>query len=196
MSTVKAPFDIELIKDKVGLGADKIYAVMGEFDDPEDLVTAGRKIREMGYTRIDAMTPFPVHGIDDAIGIPRSKIGWMIVCVGLSGTAIAILLQWWAGTFNYPLVIGGKPLFDFSFSIPIAFELTILCSAFAAFFGMFAFNGLPRLYHPSMNYRSAHRATDDKFLLIIEADDPKFDAQETADHMRSVGADLVEVVIG
>jgi hypothetical protein len=93
-------------------------------------------------------------------------------------------------------VIGGKPLFDFSFAVPIAFELTILFSAFASFFGMFAINGLPRLYHPSMNYRSAHRATDDKFLLVIEADDPKFDAQETADDMRSVGADLVEVVIG
>jgi hypothetical protein len=196
MSTVRAPFDIELIKERVGLGADKIYAVMGEFDNPEDLVTAGRKIREMGYTRLDAMTPFPVHGIDDALGIPYSKIGWIVICVGLSGTATALLLQWWAGTINYPLVIGGKPLFDFSFSVPIAFELTILFSAFASVLGMFALNGLPRLYHPSMNYRSAHRATDDRFLLVIEADDPKFDAQETADHMRSVGADLVEVVIG
>jgi hypothetical protein len=196
MTTVRAPFDVEMIKEKVGLGADKIYAVMGEFDNPEDLVAAGAKIREMGYTKLDAMTPFPVHGIDEALGIPRSKIGWMVVCVGLTGTTTAILLQWWCGAINYPLVIGGKPLFDFSFSIPIAFELTVLFSAFASFLGMFALNGLPRLYHPSMNYRSAHRATDDKFLLVIEADDPKFDAQETADHMRSVGADLVEVVIG
>jgi len=196
MSTTTSPLDLELIKDKMGLGPDKIYAVMGEFDDPDDLVKAGRKIREMGYTKIDAMTPFPVHGIDDAIGIPHSKIGWIVICVGLSGTATALLLQWWCGAINYPLVIGGKPLFDFSFSVPIAFELTILFSAFASVIGMFALNGLPQFYHPSMNYRSAHRATDDKFLLVIEANDPKFDAQATADDMRSVGADLVEVVIG
>ena len=79
MSTVKAPLDLEIIKERIGLGADKIYAVMGEFDNPEDLVTAGRKIREMGYTKLDAMTPFPVHGIDEALGIPYSKIGWIVV---------------------------------------------------------------------------------------------------------------------
>jgi len=196
MSTTKVPLDLEIIKERIGLGADKIYAVMGEFDTPEDLVIAGRKLHEMGYTKLDAMTPFPVHGIDEAIGIPRSKIGWIVICVGLSGTATALLLQWWCGAINYPLVIGGKPLFDFSFSIPIAFELTILFSAFASVIGMFALNGLPRLYHPSMNYRSAHRATDDRFLLVVEADDPMFDAQATAGHMRGTGAELVEVVIG
>jgi hypothetical protein len=196
MSTIKAPLDLEIIKERIGLGADKIYAVMGEFDTPEDLVRAGGRMKEMGYTKLDAMTPFPVHGIDDAIGIPRSKIGWIVICVGLSGTTTALLLQWWCGAINYPLVIGGKPLFDFSFSVPIAFELTILFSAFASVIGMFALNGLPRLYHPSMNYRSAHRATDDKFLLVVEADDPIFDAQATSAHMRSTGAELVEVVIG
>lgn len=196
MNTTKMPLDLEIIKERIGLGADKIYAVMGEFDNPEDLLVAGRKMHEMGYTKLDAMTPFPVHGIDEALGIERSKIGWIVVCVGLSGTTTAILLQWWCGAINYPLVIGGKPLFDFSFSIPIAFELTILFSAFASVLGMLALNGLPRLYHPSMNYRSAHRATDDKFLLVIEADDPLFDAQATAAHMRNTGAELVEVVIG
>jgi hypothetical protein len=188
--------DIEQIKDKLGFGADKVYAVMGEFSHPEDLVTAGRKIREMGYTKIDAMSPFPVHGIDDAIGIPYSKLGWIVICIGLSGTATALLLQWWCGTQNYPLVIGGKPLFDFSFSIPIAFELTILFSAFASVIGMFAINGLPRLYHPSSNYRLAHRATDDRFILLVEADDPIFNPQITTEHMKSVGAGTVEVVIG
>jgi len=188
--------DIEQIKDKLGIGDDKVYAVMGEFSDPHDLVHAGRKIREMGYTKLDAMTPFPVHGIDDALGIPRSILGWIVICIGLTGSATALLLQWWCGTINYPLVIGGKPLFDFTFSIPITFELTVLFSSFAAVIGMFALNGLPRLYHPSLNYRNAHRATDDRFLLVVEADDPKFDPQKTAEHLRSVGADLVEVVEG
>jgi hypothetical protein len=93
-------------------------------------------------------------------------------------------------------VIGGKPLFDFTFSIPIMFELTILFTAFATFIGMWALNGLPRLYHPSLNYRNAHKASDDRFLLVIEADDPKFDPQASAEHLRSVGAGTVEVVEG
>jgi hypothetical protein len=199
--------DLEQIKDKLGIGADKVYAVMGDFGEPGELVKAGRKIREMGYTKIDAMTPFPVHGIDEAIGIPRSHLGWIVIFFSMAGTATAILLQWFTGATpltglvkyglsGYPLVIGGKPLFDFSFSIPIAFELTVLFTAFATFLGMWALNGLPRLYHPSMNYRNAHRASDDRFLLVIEADDPQFEPKKTADHLRSVGAQDVEVVEG
>jgi hypothetical protein len=188
--------DPAAIRDKLGIGDDKVYAVMGEFSDPHELVHAGRKIREMGYTKLDAMSPFPVHGIDDAIGVPYSKLGWIVICIGLCGTATAELLIWWCGAINYPLVIGGKPLFDFTFTIPIAFELTVLFSAFAAFLGMWALNGLPRLYHPSLNYKNAHRATDDRFLLVIEADDPKFDPQKSAEHLRSVGAEEVEVVEG
>jgi hypothetical protein len=192
----KMNMDLEQLRDKLGIGDDKVYAAMGEFSDPHELVHAGRKIREMGYTKLDAMTPFPVHGIDEALGIPYSKLGWIVICIGLCGAATALLLIWWCGAINYPLVIGGKPLFDFTFSIPITFELTILSSAFAALIGMLALNGLPRLYHPSLNYRNAHRATDDKFLLVIEADDPKFHPQETVEHLRSVGAVDVEVVEG
>jgi hypothetical protein len=188
--------DPGMIREKLGIGDDKVYAVMGEFSDPHELVHAGRKIREMGYTKLDAMTPFPVHGIDEAIGIPYSKLGWIVICIGLCGTATAELLIWWCGAINYPLVIGGKPLFDFSFTIPIAFELTVLFSAFAAFLGMWGLNGLPKFYHPSLNYKRAHRATDDRFLLVIEADDPKFDPQKSAEHLRSVGAEEVEVVEG
>jgi hypothetical protein len=188
--------DPGMIREKLGIGDDKVYAVMGEFSDPHELVHAGRKIREMGYTKLDAMTPFPVHGIDEAIGIPYSKLGWIVICIGLCGTATAELLIWWCGAINYPLVIGGKPLFDFSFSIPITFELTILFSAFASVIGMFALNGLPRLYHPSSNYQMAHRATDDRFILVVEADDPIFNPQITAEHLKSVGAGTVEVVVG
>lgn len=186
----------ELLKDKLGLGPDKLYAAIGGFSAPEDLVAAGRKIREMGYQKLDAMTPFPVHGIDEAIGIPHSKLGWLVIWFSAAGAATALLLIWWIGAVNYPLVIGGKPLFDFSYSIPVTFELTILFSAFGSFLGMWAINGLPRLYHPSFNYSQIHRASDDRFLLVIEADDPKFDALQTAEHLRSVGASDVEVVEG
>src|SRR5271168_2831189 len=185
-------FDPRDIREKLGIGDDKVYGVIGEFSDPHELVHAGKKIRDMGYTKLDAMTPFPVHGIDDALGIPYSKLGWIVICIGLCGTATAQLLIWYCGAFHDKFVIGGKPLFDVTFSIPVTFELTVLFSAFAAVIGMFAMNGLPRLYHPSLNYRNAHRATDDRFLLVIEADDPKFHPQETVEHMKSVGAAAVE----
>ena len=188
--------DIDQIKDKLGIGDDKVYAAMGSFATPEELVAAGRKVREMGYTKLDAMTPFPVHGIDEALGIPYSKLGWIVVCIGLCGTATALGLIYYCGAINDKFVIGGKPLFDFTFSIPITFELTVLFSSFAAVIGMFAMNGLPRMYHPSFNYRNAHRATDDRFLLVIEADDPKFQPATAAEHLRSVGAATVEVVEG
>jgi len=188
--------DFAEIKERLGIGADKVYGVIGAFSEPDELVKAGRKIKEMGYTKLDAMTPFAVHGIDDALGIPYSKIGWIVISIGLCGTATALLLIWWVGAINYPLVIGGKPLFDFTFSIPVTFELTVLFSAFAAVLGMLGLNGLPRLYHPSLRYSHSHRATDDRFLLVIEADDPKFDALQSVEHLKSVGAAAVEVVEG
>ncbi|MBZ5674006.1 MAG: DUF3341 domain-containing protein [Acidobacteriia bacterium] len=187
---------IAQIKDKLGIGDDKVYAVMGEFAEPEDLVEAGRRIRAMGYTKIDAMSPFPVHGIDEAIGVPYSKIGWIAVCGALAGITTAQVLIYYVGKIDYPLIIGGKPLFDFTYSIPPTFELAVLFTAITTFLCTWGLSGLPRLYHPSMNYRSAHRASDDRFLLIVEADDPKFDAQKTAQDMRSVGANDVEVVEG
>src|ERR1051326_1569808 len=113
--------DLEQLKDKLGIGADKVYGVIGEFAEPDDLVAAGRKIREMGYTKIDAMSLFPVHGIDDAIGVPYSKLGWIVIVFSMTGLATALLLQWFAGagplnTFllrfglsGYPLSVGGKP---------------------------------------------------------------------------------------
>jgi hypothetical protein len=188
--------NLELVKDKLGIGADKIYAVMGEFSDPDDLVKAGRRIREMGYTKLDAMSPFPVHGIDDAIGVPPSKLGWLVIWFSALGAATALLLIWYVGAINYRLVIGGKPFFDFSYSIPVTFELTVLFTAFASFLGMWGINGLPRLYHPSFNYSQSYRASDDLFLLVIEAEDPKFDAQAAVEHLLSVGAGDVEVVEG
>lgn len=187
---------IAQIKDKLGIGDDKVYAVMGEFAEPEELVEAGRRIRAMGYTKIDAMSPFPVHGIDEAIGVPYSKIGWIAVCGALAGITTAQVLIYYVGKIDYPLIIGGKPLFDFTYSIPPTFELAVLFTAITTFLCTWGLSGLPRLYHPSMNYRNMHRSSDDRFLLIVEADDPKFDAQKTAQDMRSVGANDVEVVEG
>jgi len=187
---------IEQFKEKLGIGADKVFGAMGAFSTPDELVEAGKKIYGMGYRKLDAMSPFPVHGIDDAIGIPRSKIGWIVICFGLLGLFTAQALIYWVGVINYPLVIGGKPLFDFTFTVPVTFELTVLFSGIATTIFIFGLNGLPRLYHPAMNYRNAHRASDDQFVLIVEADDPMFQPQKTANDLRSIGAADVEVVEG
>ena len=193
---LSAPTPLDLIKEKLGLGPDKVYAVMGDFPEPDALVEAGKKIRAMGYTKLDAMSPFPVHGIDDAIGIPRSPIGWIVVCGALAGILTAQLLIYYVGAINDKFVIGGKPLFDFTFTIPPTFELAVLFSAITCFLCTWGLCGLPRFYHPSANYKNAFRSSDDRFVLVIEADDPHFDAQKTADHLLSVGAQTVEVVEG
>lgn len=198
----------ELLEKAGLLKPHSVYGVMGAFDEPDALLEAGRKVRAEGYTKLDAMMPFPMHHVNEALGIRRSHLGWIVVCIGLTGTAAALFLQWytgagpenlmpgWTGLGAYPLVIGGKPTFDFTFAMPVTFELTVLFSAFAAFFGLWAVNGLPRMYHPSMNYSQSHRATDDKFVLVVEADDPLFDAKKTADLLKPLGARDVEVVEG
>ena len=172
-----------------------VYGVVAEFERPEQLVEAGRVVHhEQGYRKIDALTPFPIHGIDDAIGVPPSKLGYIVLACGLFGLANAILMVWYTSAVDYPLVIGGKPLFAWEFSIPPMFELTVLFSAFGAFLGMLALNGLPRFYHPTFNYRNFLRVTDDAFLLVVEASDPKFDIEETPKLLERLGAKRVEVV--
>lgn len=183
------------------------FGAIAEFDDGPDLVEAGRKVREAGYTKLDALSPFPVHGIDDAIGVPRSILGYIVICIAFCGTAAAVGLMWYTGAYqghipgcdlvglcSYPLVIGGKPLFDITFGLPIMFELSILFAAFSSLLGMFALNGLPQIYHPTQNYSRIAGATDDKFLLVVEATDPKFRAGETVEFLKSLGAVHVEIV--
>ncbi len=172
----------------------KFYGLVAEFDDDQKLVKAGRAAREFGYTKMDAYSPFPVHGIDEAIGIPRSPLGWIVACGGTLGLCAAVGLVYYAGVISYPLVIGGKPLFAVEFAVPPMFELTILLSAFSAVFGMFALNGLPQFYHPIFNFSNFERVTDDSFLLAIEATDPLFDPDESARLMASMGAIKTELV--
>jgi hypothetical protein len=172
-----------------------LYGAVGNFPDEGALVDAIGKIRERGYSRLEAYTPFPIHGIDEALGNKPSKLGWFVVCCGLTGTTIAATFIWWSSAIDYRLTIGGKPPFDFTFSIPIMFEVTILLSAFASVYGMFLlFNNLPKLYHSIFNYRKAEVINDDGFVLAIEADDPKFDANQCVEVLESLGASDVEVV--
>jgi hypothetical protein len=154
----------------------QLHGVLADYATPNELLTAVREARKRGYTKIEAYTPFPIHGIDEAMGAHRSKLGYIVLIGGLIGGSVALWLQWWTGTVSYPLVIAGKPLFAIEPSIPITFELTVLLASFGAVFGMFALNGLPQFYHPVFNYKKWKGATDDRFLLVIEAKDRKFKA--------------------
>ena len=170
------------LKDK------SVYGVVAEFDRPEDLVAAGHRIHhDHGYKKLDALSPFPIHGIDDAIGVPRSILGYIVFGGGLFGLVNAIFMVWYTNGYDYPLVIGGKPLFAWEFSIPPMFELTVLFSAFARVFGMLALNGLPRSI-TRLSDAGFERATDDRFLLVVEASDPKFDIERTPRLLNELGA--------
>lgn len=184
----------------------ELYGVAAAFNSPEQIVKAARAVRKAGYRKVEAYTPFPMHAIDDALELPHSKLGFFVIVGGMTGTALALLLQWWTGAGDphllptwtglaaYPLMIGGKPPFAFEPSIPITFELTVLLASFTTVFGMLALNGLPRLSHPIFNFKNALRISDDQFVLVIEKTDPKFDAVEASRLMRSLDADTVEVV--
>ena len=172
----------------------KIYAAVAEFESPHHLLAAIRAVRAQGYLKLDAYTPFAAHGIDAALEPKRSPLGYVVFAMGALGAAAALLLQWWTGAVNYPLVIAGKPLFAVEFSLPITFELTVLFAAFGAVFGMFAINGLPRLYHPIFRYSRFSRVTTDAFLLAIESDSKDFDGPKAAHVLTALGGKYAEVV--
>jgi hypothetical protein len=172
----------------------KVYGAVAEFESPQKLLAAIRGAQALGYRKLDAYTPFAAHGIDTALDPKRSKLGFVVFGAGALGAAAALLLQWWTGAVDYPLVIAGKPLFAVEFSIPITFELTVLFAAFGAVVGMFVFNGLPRLYHPIFQYSRFPRVTNDAFLLAIEADATAFDSAKASEALRSLGGRHVEVI--
>ena len=173
-------------------GANQLYGLLVEFGTPQELVEAARRVQEAGFRRWDAHSPFPVHGLDQAMGLRPTGLPWIALGGGAVGAAAALLLQWWTNAVNYPFLVSGKPLFSLPSTIPIVFELTILFSAFGAFFGMLALNGLPMLYHPVFRSRRFRRAAVDRFFIAIEAADPRFDPVQTRKFAESLGGLGVE----
>jgi hypothetical protein len=172
----------------------KLVGLLAEFSDPGALCKAAQAVREAGYQRFDVHSPFPIHGMDKAMGLPNSKVGFSALGGGLTGLALAVWLQWWTGAVDYPLNISGKPLFAIEPSVPIMFELTVLFAAFGAVFGMLALNGLPRPYNPLFYSRHFARATDDAFFLHLAASDKRFEAEKSAQLLRDLGALQVEAI--
>lgn len=173
-----------------------LWGLLAEFASPDDLRRAAREMRDAGLTRWDAHAPFPVHGLDEAMGIRATRLPWLVLGAGVTGCSGGILMQWWMNAVSYPIIISGKPFFSLPANIPVAFELTILLAALTAFVGMLVANGLPRFHHPLFRDARFRRATNDAFFVSVEAADPRFDVEETEQILRRAGAVRVEWIEG
>ena len=171
-----------------------LYGLFAEYADAPTLVHAVEKVRDAGFQNWDVHTPFPVHGMDDAMGIRGTQLPFIVLGGGLVGLGLATLMQWWMNAVDYPFWISGKPFFGIPANIPIMFELTVLLAAFSAFFGMWGLNGMPRLYHPLFTSQRFRRATQDRFFIVIEARDPQFELEKTRTFLTSLGGLAVEEV--
>jgi len=172
----------------------RIAGYMVEFEEVDPLIEACEKVRDAGFKKWDAHTPFPVHGLNDAMGLKETRLPIITLIGGLTGLGLGLLMQWWMNGVDYQYSISGKPFFAVQPSIPVMFETTILFAAFATFFGMFFANGLPRYNHPTLASERFARATQDRFFISIESSDPLFDEQSTLEFANTLGGDNVETL--
>ncbi|MFO7169798.1 MAG: DUF3341 domain-containing protein [Chloroflexota bacterium] len=171
-----------------------LYGLVAQFDDPDKLIQAAAQARSAGYTKLDAFSPIPLHGLEEALGLRRTRLPWLIFAGGLAGAAGIFALATWVNLVAYPINIGGRPLFSWPAFIPITFEGMVLLASFAAVFGMILLNGLPMPYHPVFNTPNFERATTDLFFLAVESSDPQFDLTKTRQFLESLGAQQVSSV--
>jgi len=189
--------------------ATKVYGYLAEFSSPKELYHAAEKIRDAGFAKWDAHSPYPIHGMDAAMGLGRSRLPWFVFFGGLTGFCTAFFLasmtqtnvfgrlfSWLPGGMPYPTIVQAKPddITTTPAFFPVMFELTILLSAFATLFGVLGLMKLPRLNHPLFESETFARFSDDGFFISIESDDPLCDPSATLDLLTSIGAQQIEVV--
>lgn len=186
----------------------KLFGLIGEFDNVDDILAAANATREAGYQKTDVHSPFPVHGIDEALGIKPTILPWIVLVMGLAGMATGLVLTTYTmadwlpipgfvpeNFEGYTYLISGKPFNSLAAFIPVIFELTIMFSAYTAVFAMFLLNKLPLLNNPLLRSKRFRRATDDRFFLAIGAKDAQFDAEQSAEFVRNLpGCRAVEVI--
>jgi len=170
------------------------FGLMAMYDTPAEAMHAAEQVRDAGYKFWDVISPFPIHGMDRAMGMRRSKVPRISICGGILGFTTGMSLIFWTGGYNYKLIVGGKPFFSPLFAFPVSYELTILFTAFATIIGMFVLNGLPMHYHPVMKHPKIHRGSDDRFFIVIETRDPRFNAANTRALLeKSGGKEITEL---
>ena len=192
--TITRTDDPELLGRDIVVEKTELVGLLAEFDSVDDVVAAARAVRRAGFLRWDVHSPFPIHGIDFAMGIKPTILPWLVLGAGLTGLAGGLLLQWFTNAFDYPFFISGKPLFSLPAFIPVTFELTILFASLTAVFGMLILNRLPRLYNPLFKHERFRRVTNDRFFIYIDATDRKFNETETAQLLKEAGAVAIERV--
>lgn len=173
----------------------KIYGITATFKTPDEIINAAKKVSNAGYIHFDVNTPYPVHGMDKAMKIKPSKLGFVTLVMGLSGAAIALLLMYWTMSVDYPLVIGGKPFFALPAFIPITFEVTVLLATLSTVGAMIAlFFRLPDNQHPLHDTEYMKSVSVDKYGVVIEAEDAKFDEKSVLDFLKTLNPIRTEVV--
>lgn len=180
----------------------ELYALAAEFHDVDALMLAAEKLRDAGFLKWDVHSPFPVHGMDKAMGVRPTILPWIALVHGLVGLTLGLLLVWWTNATSvaavptelqgYPFLISGKPIFSLPANIPIIFELGILLAAFGTVLGMFGLNKLPMLYNPLFQSRGFRGVTRDRFYIVVEAGDPLFDEGLVREVFDALGATAVE----
>jgi hypothetical protein len=170
---------------------DDLFGLLAQFETPEQLVAAAGRARAAGYRKVEGYCPFPVHGLDEALGRPRSGIPLLVLAGGFTGAIIAYSLEYYCSAVGYKINIGGRPLNSWPQFMPVVFELTVLGASFAAFFGSMILNGLPQPYHPLFNVPNFKLASQNRFFLSIETDDPQFHLTETRQFLESLPAEHV-----
>lgn len=171
-----------------------LYGLMAQFETAEELIEATRSAYSAGYRKMDAYSPYPVEGLAEALGMKHTWLSMIVLTGGVLGALTGFGMQVYASVFSYPINVGGKPWFSWPAFIPVTFELMVLFAAIFAVLGMFALNGLPQPYHPVFNVERFSQASRDSFFLAIEADDPKFDFDETQKFLESLHSTEVAVV--
>jgi hypothetical protein len=172
----------------------QVYGVLAEFDSPAQVKAAAEQFRDAGYQHWDVFTPCPIHGIDDAMGLRPSKVGWFTFLGGVTGFSCGLLMIWFMNAHDFPIPVGGKPLFSPVFAFPISYELTILFGAFGSIIGMLLLNRLPRWYQPLLKNRRFLKVTHDRFFLVVESRDPQYAHPRTRQILEAAGSQHIEIV--
>jgi hypothetical protein len=171
-----------------------IYGAIAQFDAPDALLAAAKKVSEAGYRHTEAYSSFPVHGVHEALRARKSRLAAAVLLGGIAGLIGGFMLQVWVSMTAYPHITSGKPYFSWPSFVPVIFECTILGAALTAFLGMIIRNGLPRPHHPVFDASTFDDATTDGFFICIEATDPRFDAERSLSFLQELNPVHSEVV--